>query len=130
MMWYADLVTLAGLICGGLLLAIDGIFQVDLLSKHLGVFGRAVKGTIGVCAVWQFLRSIPPLPPLQVPSGNWIALIYGIALAWLFIGRSILENVRKRQIFTAAGLWLGACLVTIPPSFALVKLSGWVIRLA
>src|SRR3954470_14869382 len=112
-MWYVDFLTVAALICGGLLFAIEGGFQVDLLSMHLGVFGRAVKGIIGVCAVWQFLRL---LPPLQIPSGNWIALIYGTALAWLFIGRSIVENLRKRQILAAIGLWLGACVVTIPPS--------------
>ena len=66
----------------------------------------------------------------QVPAWCWIALIYGIALPWPFIGDSIATEFKQRGILAGLGTWLGASAVTTPPVFFILAIEAWCLRLA
>jgi hypothetical protein len=65
----------------------------------------------------------------HVPAWYWIALIYGVAVPWVFIG-DLIANEFKRGILAGLGTWSGACVVTIPPVFLIMAIEGWFLRLA
>jgi hypothetical protein len=58
------------------------------------------------------------------------ALILGMATPWALVGRSILGYLTDGQVLTALAMWLVACVLTVPPMFAVIGLCHWLRALA
>jgi len=55
----------------------------------------------------------------------WFALLAGIAVPWLIMGRSILIGFQERGIQGGLGVWSGMCVLTVPIMFLIM----WVLQM-
>jgi hypothetical protein len=55
----------------------------------------------------------------------WFALLAGVALPWVIMGKSILIGFKEKGIQGGLGAWSGICWLTIP----LMLLIMWIFHL-
>jgi uncharacterized membrane protein YuzA (DUF378 family) len=55
-MWWIDFPTLVLMIVGGLLIGVQGVFEVDLTTEYLNSSARIAQIAIGASALWQLSR--------------------------------------------------------------------------